>query len=236
MNAPIRVLHVVPALSRVGGVERFVYNMALYHDENRVHYDFLHYGVINDKSMYPQTYDAQLQKMGSKVYTVNYAGAVFFRFVSEVGSFFERHGDNYDIVHCHMPNSAFCVLRDARHVGIKHRILHSHLNNSSDQFLHRLRNTPLNAIGKRYATDRLACSEDAGKFLFGSKPFTVIRNGIPIEQFEYNPNTNHDLRAGFDIPMDAPVIGCVGQMVKQKNYPFAVKVFAQFYGGIPMPN
>lgn len=53
MNAPIRVLHVVPALSRVGGVERFVYNMALYHDENRVHYDFLHYGVINDKSMYP---------------------------------------------------------------------------------------------------------------------------------------------------------------------------------------
>ena len=94
----------------------------------------------------------------------------------------------------------------------------------------------MNAIGKRYATDRLACSEDAGKFLFGSKPFTVIRNGIPIEQFEYNPNTNHDLRAGFDIPMDAPVIACVGQMVKQKNYPFAVKVFAQFYGGIPMPN
>lgn len=77
MNAPIRVLHVVPALSRVGGVERFVYNMALYHDENRVHYDFLHYGVINDKSMYPQTMMHSCRKWGRKYTQSTTQGLIF---------------------------------------------------------------------------------------------------------------------------------------------------------------
>ncbi len=56
----------------------------------------------------------------------------------------------------------------------------------------------------------------------------MIRNGIPIEQFAYDTGINSGLRAEYGIPTDAPVIGCVGRMVKQKNYPFAVKVFANF--------
>lgn len=228
MSKPIRVLQVVPSLNRAAGVARFAYNMDLYHDEDRVHFDYLHHSSIDGLLMHDKTYDKELQEKGSRVYLVNYASRGLSRFIEEVNTFFEEHGSEYDIVHCQMPNSAFCVLRDAKHAGVKHRILHSHLNNSSDQFLHRLRNAPLNAIGKMYATDRLACSEDAGKFLFGSKPFTVIRNGIPIEQFAYDTGINSALRAEYGIPMDAPVIGCVGRMVKQKNYPFAVKVFAQF--------
>lgn len=228
MSKPIRVLQVVPSLNRAAGVARFAYNMDLYHDEDRVHFDYLHHSSIDGLLMHDKTYDKELQEKGSRVYLVNYASRGLSRFIEEVNTFFEEHGSEYDIVHCQMPNSAFCVLRDAKHAGVKHRILHSHLNNSSDQFLHRLRNAPLNAIGKMYATDRLACSEDAGKFLFGSKPFTVIRNGIPIEQFAYDTGINSELRAEYGIPTDAPVIGCVGRMVKQKNYPFAVKVFAQF--------
>lgn len=228
MSKPIRVLQVVPSLNRAAGVARFAYNMDLYHDEDRVHFDYLHHSSIDGLLMHDKTYDKELQEKGSRVYLVNYASRGLSRFIEEVNTFFEEHGSEYDIVHCQMPNSAFCVLRDAKHAGVKHRILHSHLNNSSDRFLHRLRNAPLNAIGKMYATDRLACSEDAGKFLFGSKPFTVIRNGIPIEQFAYDTGINSALRAEYGIPMDAPVIGCVGRMVKQKNYPFAVKVFAQF--------
>lgn len=228
MSKPIRVLQVVPSLNRAAGVARFAYNMDLYHDEDRVHFDYLHHSSIDGLLMHDKTYDKELQEKGSRVYLVNYASRGLSRFIEEVNTFFEEHGSEYDIVHCQMPNSAFCVLRDAKHAGVKHRILHSHLNNSSDQFLHRLRNAPLNAIGKMYATDRLACSEDAGKFLFGSKPFAVIRNGIPIEQFAYDTGINSALRAEYGIPMDAPVIGCVGRMVKQKNYPFAVKVFAQF--------
>lgn len=224
----IKVLQVVPSLSKAGGVERFVYNMAMHHDEQRVHYDFLHHSTIDGRLMQAQTYDNELIHQGSKVYTVNYAGHNIIRFVKEVNAFFKKHGKEYDIVHCHMPNTAFCILRDAKKVGIKHRVLHSHLNNSSDIFLHQVRNLPLNIIGKRYATDRIACSIEAGRFLFGHKSFSVIHNGISIDDFEYRAVLNKKNRSDLGIMPESPVVGCVGRMVKQKNYTFAVKVFSKF--------
>lgn len=233
MNAPIRVLQVVPSLNRSAGVARVVYNWNRFHDESRVHFDFLHHSSRNGVLMHNERYDEELEATGSKVYTVNYAADDLRRFMCEVHEVFEKVGSSYDIVHCHMPNSAFCVLREAELAGIKHRVLHSHLNNSSDKFLHRLRNVPLNAIGKHYATDRIACSEDAGHFLFGSQPFTVINNGIPLEQFAYSVESREQLRAELGIGHVDPVIGCVGRFVKQKNFPFAIRVFEKFHEAFP---
>ena len=232
-NAPIRVLQVVPSLNRSAGIARVVYNWNRFHDESRVHFDFLHHSSRNGILMHNERYDEELEATGSKVYTVNYAADDLRRFMREVHEVFEKVGFSYDIVRCHMPNSAFCVLREAELAGIKHRVLHSHLNNSSDKFLHRLRNVPLNAIGKHYATDRIACSEDAGHFLFGSQPFTVINNGIPLEQFAYSLESRERLRAELGIGHIDPVIGCVGRFVKQKNFPFAIRVFAKFHEAFP---
>lgn len=232
-NAPIRVLQVVPSLNRSAGVARVVYNWNRFHDESRVHFDFLHHSSRNGILMHNERYDEELEATGSKVYTVNYAADDLRRFMREVHEVFEKVGSSYDIVHCHMPNSAFCVLREAELAGIKHRVLHSHLNNSSDKFLHRLRNVPLNAIGKHYATDRIACSEDAGHFLFGSQTFTVINNGIPLEQFAYSLESRERLRVELGIGHIDPVIGCVGRFVKQKNFPFAIRVFAKFHEAFP---
>ena len=232
-NAPIRVLQVVPSLNRSAGVARVVYNWNRFHDESRVHFDFLHHSSRNGILMHNERYDEELEATGSKVYTVNYAADDLRRFMREVHEVFEKVGSSYDIVHCHMPNSAFCVLREAELAGIKHRVLHSHLNNSSDKFLHRLRNVPLNAIGKHYATDRIACSEDDGHFLFGSQPFTVINNGIPLEQFAYSLESRERLRVELGIGHIDPVIGCVGRFVKQKNFPFAIRVFAKFHEAFP---
>ena len=226
-NKPIRVLQVVPSLNRSAGVARVVYNWHRFHDENRVHIDFLHHSSRNGVLMHDKRYDEELKASGSKVFTVNYASDDLGRFMREIHEVFEMVGSSYDIVHCHMPNSAFCVLREAERAGVQHRVLHSHLNNSSDKFLHRLRNMPLNAIGKHYTTDRIACSEDAGRFLFGSKPFTVINNGIPLEQFVFDSEARSKLRAELSIGENDPVIGCVGRFVKQKNFPFVVNVFAQ---------
>lgn len=232
-NNPIRILQVVPSLNRSAGVARVVYNWNRFHDENRVHFDFLHHSSRNGVLLHNKRYDEELKAVGSEVFTVNYAADDLKRFIREVHEVFEKVGADYDIVHCHMPNSAFCVLREAELVGIEHRVLHSHLNNSSDKFLHRLRNAPLNAIGKHYATDYIACSDDAGRFLFGSRPFTVINNGIPLEQFAYDSESRKLLRSELGIKETDPVVGCVGRLVKQKNFPFAVRVFAKFHEAFP---
>ena len=232
-NNPIRILQVVPSLNGSAGVARVVYNWNRFHDENRVHFDFLHHSSRNGVLLHNKRYDEELKAVGSEVFTVNYAADDLKRFIREVHEVFEKVGADYDIVHCHMPNSAFCVLREAELVGIEHRVLHSHLNNSSDKFLHRLRNAPLNAIGKHYATDYIACSDDAGRFLFGSRPFTVINNGIPLEQFAYDSESRKLLRSELGIKETDPVVGCVGRLVKQKNFPFAVRVFAKFHEAFP---
>lgn len=232
-NNPIRILQVVPSLNRSAGVARVVYNWNRFHDENRVHFDFLHHSSRNGVLLHNKRYDEELKAVGSEVFTVNYAADDLKRFIREVHEVFEKVGADYDIVHCHMPSSAFCVLREAELVGIEHRVLHSHLNNSSDKFLHRLRNAPLNAIGKHYATDYIACSDDAGRFLFGSRPFTVINNGIPLEQFAYDSESRKLLRSELGIKETDPVVGCVGRLVKQKNFPFAVRVFAKFHEAFP---
>ncbi len=232
-SSPIHVLQVVPSLSRSAGVSQFVHNMSLGIDEHRVVFDYLHHATLNGKPLRDCTYDQELIAHGSRVYTVSFASAGLGQFIKEVEEFFVKHGREYDIVHCHMPNSAFCVLREAKRAGIEHRVLHSHLNSSSDNVLHRVRNAPLIAWGKRYATDGVACSDEAGRYLFGNKPFAVMKNGIVLSNYAYDDSSNASLRAELCIGNSDPVIGSVGRFVKQKNFEFGVKVFAELKRSIP---
>ena len=225
-KGPMRVLHVVPSLRKDGGVERFVYNVAKESDPSAVCYDFLHQASpIGYRDA--ECFDDELRDMGCDVRKVSNAADDLFGFVRETKEFFAEYGSVYDFVHCHMPNLAFCVLRCARDTGVRHRILHSHLNASSDVFSHRVRNAPLIAIGKRYATERVACSEDAGRYLFGRKPFKVINNGIPVEDYRYSEDRSMSYRDDLGIPLKAKVVGCVGRFTPQKNFRFMIKVFSE---------
>lgn len=232
-DGPIAILQVVPSLSKSAGVARFVYNMAVASDESRVHYDFVHHATVNGSYLHEKRFDEELIAAGHNIYTVNYASNNIKKFIIELKSVMAEHGSSYDIVHCHMPNAAFCVLHEAARVGVAHRVLHSHLNSSSDKPLHRLRNIPLIALGKRYATDRVACSEEAGRYLFGDASFTVMNNGIPLARYAYDARADAELRDELGIGASDPVVGCVGRMVPQKNYTFAVEAFAALVCEIP---
>ena len=232
-NRPIAVLQVVPSLSKSAGIAHFVYNMAVASDESRVHYDFVHHATVNGIYLHEKRFDEELIAAGHEIYTVNYASDNLDRFIHEIKTVMAEHGSSYDIVHCHMPNAAFCVLREAKRAEVAHRVLHSHLNSSSDKLLHRLRNIPLNALGKRYATDYVACSEEAGRYLFGDAPFTVMNNGIPLARYAYDARAAEGLRDELGIGAGEPVVGCVGRMTPQKNYLFAVEAFAALMREIP---
>ncbi len=220
----IRVLHVTPSLERSSGIATFVYNMYRSIDDS-IACDFLHQDWADGHLIHGEAYDGELMDQGAKVYRVTNPRSSFASFVREVGEFFESHGGRYDIVHCHVANAAFCVLREAKKAGINIRLLHSHLNTSSEHLLRRMRNRPLIAIGKRYATAYVACSEDAGKYLFGRAPYTLIRNGIPLDRFNFDEGKRVEKRQELGIPDTAFVVGCVGRIAMQKNHAFAVDVF-----------
>lgn len=225
---PIKVLNVVPSLSADAGVTSFVRNMFRHRDESRVVYDYLHHDVVNGEPRHPLNFDDEFRNEGARVFTVTQASVDLPAFVRETREFFREHGSEYDVVHCHMPNSAFWTLRYAAEAGVDHRVLHSHLNSSSDRFSHRVRNAPLIWFGRRWATDRVACSEDAGRYLFGGKDFLTMRNGIDIERFAFDPEVRAGCRAELGIGPEEPVVGCVGRISLQKNFPFAVRAFGEY--------
>ena len=66
-NNPIRILQVVPSLNRSAGVARVVYNWNRFHDENRVHFDFLHHSSRNGVLLHNKRYDEELKAVGSEV-------------------------------------------------------------------------------------------------------------------------------------------------------------------------
>ena len=69
-----------------------------------------------------------------------------------------------------------------------------------------------------------AASEQAGKFLFESRKFEVIPNGICLEDFYYSEENRKKYRKKFDITKDQKLIVQLGTFTEQKNYEFSIEL------------
>lgn len=126
------------------------------------------------------------------------------------------------------------MLRFAKRAGIPVRIIHSH-NTGTQQFIrdkqslpHRLSEKINRRTVERYATHMLACSENAGKWMLGSRPFTVIPNGIHPERFRYQEDAGKVLREQYG--MDGhPLVGIIGRLSAQKNPAYALRILEALF-------
>lgn len=59
------------------------------------------------------------------------------------------------------------------------------------------------------------------------KSVPIVHNGMNLKQYEVC-DSRYDIRKELYIPQDAFVVGTVGRLFKVKNYPFLIKVFAEF--------
>lgn len=127
----------------------------------------------------------------------------------------------YDIVHVHGSSSLlFFELFSAKLAGVKFRIAHSHSVKSEHPFFHRLLSKPFMNI----YTKALACSEEAGKWLFKNNNFDIITNGFDINKFKYNENARKLIRDKYKIKENEILLGHVGLFNKTKNQIFLVKI------------
>lgn len=131
--------------------------------------------------------------------------------------------EKYDVIHVHGSSALLSIeLVIARLAGVKIRIAHSRntmcLNKKADKILRPIFNNSY--------TKAFACGEEAGKWLFGSRPFTVIHNGKDLEKFHFSDEIRARMRTKYNL-QDKLVIGFVGNMNKQKNIMFLIDVFKQ---------
>ncbi len=129
----------------------------------------------------------------------------------------------YDIIHVH-GNSATLVAETAaawrHHVPV--RIAHSH----NTTCMHRAIHTALYPVFRRTCTHRLACGEAAGKWMFRTDSFIILKNGIDLTRFQFDAGERMRCREQLGIERNEILLGHVANFVVQKNHPFLIAVFA----------
>lgn len=204
-----------------GGIESYMMNYYRHFDRNRVQVDF----VVHNAGGFGY-YDEKIKAMSGRIYVLPQKSKHPLTYISKLKQVI-RSGD-YKIVHTHMDAMGAWVLKAAKECGVPVRIAHSHntqhltTNPLKLYFLEKARQNIY-----RYATHRMACSEAAGKWLFGNDSFQVVRNAIDVDKFKFDPDMRKQIRKEYGIGDDVFLIGHVGRFDTQKNHTFLIDVFAQ---------
>ena len=204
-----------------GGVESVVMNYYKNIDRNRIQFHFL---CDEDSTDIPYE---EIEKLGGKVIVIP-PYQKLFKYQKELYRIFKEN--NYKIIHSHINALSVFPLRIAKKAGVPIRIAHSHSTSNKKEWKKNILKMILRPFSKLYANNYFACTEYAGKWLFGKKvverkELNVINNAIDLKKFEFNENTREDLRKELGIKEDTIVIGHIGRFMKQKNHEFLIDVF-----------
>lgn len=218
VDAPIRILQVFGSLNR-GGAESLIMNIYRHIDRTKVQFDF----VVHTKD--EGAFEAEIRSLGGRIFRMpRYKILNHVSYKSAWQNFFERHSE-IQIVHAHMFTISAVYLSVAKKYD-RVAIVHSHSTHSGNSikgWLKRILRIPL----KHIAYDkRFACSQQAGKWLFGNKNFVVIKNGIDIEKFVFNHQSRIRVRNKLGINGEF-VVGHVGSFTEAKNHWFLLVIFAE---------
>lgn len=212
----IRVLQCVNDMHRAG-LETMLMNYYRNLDRTQIQFDFLTHRP------YKSDYDDEILSLGGKVYYAprlypqNYP--TYFKWMA---NFFYEHPE-YKIVHSHIDSMSYLPLLAAKKAGVPFRIAHSHNTAIDKDFKYPLKQyfrLKINTV----CNERLACGQEAGKFLFGNKKFKVIPNAIDAEKFYFDEEIRYKKRTEIGIT-DEFVIGHVGRISYQKNHKFLIEIF-----------
>ena len=214
---PIRILHVVGAMNRAG-TETMLMNIYRNIDREKVQFDFISY------SQEEAHYDKEIKELGGKVIKLSSTTSV-----KELVNAIKKNGP-YEVVHAHTLFNSGIAMLAAKKCGIKTRISHAHTtldNNSS--IVRKIYINGMRFLINKYSTKALACSREAGKYLFGEKEinkskYSYFPNLINYEELLHNPeNEVIKFKEEYNLN-DGIVIGHIGTLKESKNHKFLIEI------------
>jgi len=221
MNEPVRVLQVFAGMNR-GGAENMIMNLYRNIDRSKVQFDFIVHTY--DKC----SFDKEIEELGGRIYRVpRYNGKNHFSYKKAWVDFFEKHPE-YIILHGHIRSTASIYLRIAKRFDLI-TIIHSHSTASRGNGVEKLIKNIMQ-IPIRYISDYfLACSDEAGKWLFGKKVvnknnYMLLKNAINLDKYLFDNVKRNELRKVMNLE-NKLVIGHVGSFTDPKNHKFLINLF-----------
>ncbi len=217
-----KVLHYVSIMDR-GGEESFIMNVFRNIDREKLMFDFL--------CMLPEdgAYGPEIKEMGGHVWHADFDrrkdhlktfdNAIVLR------DFLKSHKGEFDAFHIHTQHAMDGVLSSwaAKKAGISKVVVHSH---SVNTMFHRTAHKLCKPILRNMRIKRYACSDMAGKWLYGDGEYEIVKSGVESTKYLFNKDIRENVRKenGWE---EKIVIGHVGNFTQPKNHGFMVEIMAE---------
>ncbi len=209
-----RVLHIQGRMG-LGGAETFLMNSYRNIDRSKYQFHFVVYEDYGDVDVY---FD-EIEKLGGKVHITANPNNNLFKFQKDLKKIIKE--DKIDIVHNQVFFGGGLNLRTAKKGGVPIAINHSHATGSGKNPIKKSLEPFFRFLNKKYSDFNFACSTEAGLALYGDQDFEIIFNGIDLSTYE---NAKSLDRLSFGIPENSLIVGAIGRLENQKNYPFMIEV------------
>ena len=216
-----KILHITGAMN-VGGTETMLIN--LYRKiNNDITFHFISY---SNKEAY---YDKEVESLGGEIIRLKAPNEVgFIKAINDIRKVI-RENVPYDAVHTHMMFNCGVAMIAAYLEEIKVRVSHAHTTaDISSSLLRKFYVFVMRILIRIFSTDFLACSNSAGKYLFGNnilknKKYRILPNYIDYEKF-INYNSKTSLREELRLNKEDLLICHIGRFITAKNHKFLIDI------------
>ena len=222
---PVRIAHIIGRAIR-GGIEAAVLNYYKYIDRTKIQYDCF---MFDNATHIPEE---QIKSLGGRIFLIPSCGKQFAH-QKTLHEIFTRN--KYPLVYSHINTLSVFPMFAAWRAGVKIRVAHNHTTagRGSGEFKRNVMKYCLRPLAKVFPTHMCACSEYAGRWLFGDRAMasgrvTVWPNAIETERYAYNESVRRDVRESLGIA-NKFVVGHSGRYESQKNHDFLVDIFAELH-------
>ena len=172
-------------------------------------------------------FEKEIKELGGIIYTApRYKIYNHIQYTRWWENHFKKHPE-HNIIHGHYFTISAVYFKIAKRAG-RITVGHCHCTpRPSELWENKMRKTIENlymAKVEKYSDYCLACSKDAGKWLFPRRGFQVLNNAIDAKNFRYNKEIAEDVRQEFKLG-NCFVVGSVGRFNLQKNPLGIVDIF-----------
>ncbi|HFD3493935.1 glycosyltransferase family 1 protein [Enterococcus faecium] len=224
MNSEIKPVRIAQIMGKLwaGGVEAVVFNYYREIDKEKIQYDFYY---DDDSTVEPPQ---ELIDMGARFIRI----PPYQKLPAYLKTLRKHFKENdYSLVHSHINTLSIFPLFAAWTARIPVRIAHNHSVPGGNEIRRNILKYILRCFAKVFATDYFACSEKAGRWMFGNRAFEkgkvqVLKNAVDFDRFRPEGEVIEPLREKIGLKGKF-VVGHVGRFTFAKNHTFLIEIFVE---------
>ena len=212
----MRILILSTVRFRQNGITTVIMNYFRHMNKSEMEFSFAIMDTIS------QEYRDELLRAGVEVHMLPHKKSVY-AYMSELKRIIKA--GKYDAVNIHGNSGTMAIeVVLAKLCGVKKILIHAHSTRTDHPAVNAILKYPM----MWFSQECIACSEAAGKWLYGKHPYILLNNAIDLERFRFDPVVRDACRSEFGIGGEF-VMGHIGNFYEPKNHPFLIEIFAAFH-------